>query len=51
MPVIPALRSLRQEVQEFGASQGYIARPYLKKQNNNNNNTHTHKGRNSYKTM
>jgi hypothetical protein len=28
MPVIPALR--RQEDGEFQASQGYVARPYLK---------------------
>jgi hypothetical protein len=28
--VIPALRRLRQEYQEFGTSVGYILRPYLK---------------------
>jgi hypothetical protein len=32
MPVIPALRRLRQEI----SSLGYLARPCLKKQNNKN---------------
>jgi hypothetical protein len=31
--VIPTLRRLRQEDQEFKVSLGYIARPCLKKQN------------------
>jgi hypothetical protein len=31
MPLIPALKRMRQEDQEFKASLDYIARPYLKK--------------------
>jgi hypothetical protein len=31
MPVIPALRSLKQEDHEFKVSLGYIVRPYSRK--------------------
>jgi hypothetical protein len=37
MPVIPVLRRLRQEDQEFKANLNYISRPYLKKYIDHNN--------------
>jgi hypothetical protein len=37
MPVIPALRTLRQEDLEFKVTLSYLVRPYLKKKKRNSN--------------